>query len=205
MKPLDSILRYVLPRANHCPEPIAIDAIRTAAITFCERTKIWRDTDRFKVSGKCSDIVCAPYGAVLHQIESARFDGRPLEAVSVSWLDENRPGWRTETATLGRYITQLAPGTVRVVPAAAGTLELTTLLKPSEEAEELPDFLIDLYARVLADGALAEILAIPGQLFTSVDLAAYHAGRFERELDRLASQHVRGQQRAPVRITPQFF
>lgn len=79
------------------------------------------------------------------------------------------------------------------------------LLKPSEEAEELPDFLIDLYARVLADGALAEILSIPGQLFTSVDLAVYHAGRFERELDRLASQHVRGQQRAPVRITPQFF
>jgi len=204
MKPLDPILKIVLPRANHCPEPIAIDAIRTAAITFCERTKLWRSSDKFKVSNGCN-VVAVPYGAVLHQIESARFDGNPLEPVSLSWLEENYPHWREVEGIGAKYITQVEPGTVRVVPSASGELALTTILKPSNDAEELEDFLIDLYARTLADGALAEILAIPGQMFSNPDLAVYYGNRFERELSWLSSQYVRGQQRAPIRITPQFF
>lgn len=206
MRPLEDWLPQILPRANHCPEPIALDAIRSAAITFCERTRLWRAEDRFKVSRhSCDEIICVPYGAALHQIESARFDGRPLEAVSLSELDASDPDWRTRTGSGATYITQERPNTLRLVPAANGELALSLFLRPSEDADELPAFLYELYARVLADGALEEILTIPGQPFTSADLAHYHGTRFERALDRLSSQSVRGQQRAPIRITPQFF
>ena len=40
MKPIDDFLPLILPRAPGCPEPIAFDAIRQAAIEFCERTRI---------------------------------------------------------------------------------------------------------------------------------------------------------------------
>lgn len=205
MKPLDYLLPYVLTRAHKCPEPTALDALRRAAQEFCQRTKLWRDQDRFEVSGDNCEVVCVPYGAVLHEIESSRFDRRLLEPVSISWLDHNIHDWRNKEASGARYITQIAPDTVRLVPGAAGTLDISTVLKPSDDTDQLPRFMVDSYSRVLSDGALAELLTIPGQTFFNPDLAGFFSARFEREMNRLSSMSIRGQQRAPARTVAQFF
>lgn len=205
MKPLDALFPRIAPRAKHCPEPVLASGVRTAAIEFCERTRLWRSEDSFTVSEASCNVMAVPYGAVLHEIESARFNGLPLEPVSVSWLDHEIAEWRTKTATAGKWITQLEPDTVRVVPAAEGTLDLSLVLKPSEDAEQLPDFMVQAHGRALADGALAEILTIPGQPFYNPELAMFHSNRFRAELDRLFNINIKGQQRAPTRTKPHFF
>lgn len=205
MKALDVLLPRILPRAKNCPEPTALAGIRTAAIEFCERTRLWRGTDSAEIEADGLHTVVVPSDAVLHEIESARFNGLPIDPVAVSWLDDEVLEWRTRTGSLGKWFTQLEPGTVRVVPAAEGTLDLSLFLKPAETALLLPDFMLDVHARTLADGALAEILTIPGQPFFSAELAMFHAGRFKAELDRLCSASIKGQQRAPARTRPQFF
>lgn len=206
MKPLEQLLPRVLTRATGCPEPVAIDALISAAIEFCERTRLWRDSDEFDVTQAMDcEHVAAPYGAVLYEIESARFDGEPLDPISISELDRKRKHWRTDTGDHARYITQVLPNTVRIYPKVAGTVELSTILKPSFEAKSLPDFMVLNHARTLADGALGEILSIPGQKFTNNELSAYHSGRFEQKLNELTGSNIKGQHRAPTRTVPQFF
>lgn len=169
------------------------------------RTRLWREHDSFEVSGDSCDVICVPYGAVLHEIESSRFNGQLLEPVSISWLDHNIHDWRSKESSGARYITQIAPDTVRLVPGATGKLDVYTVLKPSDDTDDLPRFMVDSYSRALADGALAELLTVPGQTFFNPDLAGYFSVRFEREMNRLSSISIRGQQRAPARTVAQFF
>ncbi|MNZ92974.1 hypothetical protein D3C78_1120230 [compost metagenome] len=92
-----------------------------------------------------------------------------------------------------------------IVPKTTGTLKLSTFLRPSEDADQLPDFIAQLYRQVIADGALAEILMLPGQPFTAPDRAQFYSMRFEAKLGELSSRTIKGQQRAPARTRAQFF
>ena len=205
MKPIDDFLPLILPRAPGCPEPIAVDAIRQAAIEFCERTRIWRDTDQF-MADEFGDIF-APAQSVIHQIEDARFDGHRLTTVSVQDLNERYPDydWATQSGDQPKYITQIHPNTVKIVPAWEGMITMTILLKPSNDAQELPDFIFDQYARTIADGALAEVLMIPGQPYTNPQGGAMYSQRFQQRLDSLQVQGLKGQQRAPIHTKASFF
>ena len=205
MKPIDDFLPLILPRAPGCPEPIAFDAIRQAAIEFCERTRIWRDTDQF-MADEFGDIF-APAQSVVYQIEDARFDGRRLTPIGVQDLNGMYPDcdWTTKTGEQPQYVTQLHPDTIKVVPSMSGMVTLTMLLKPTNNAQELPDFIFDQYARTIADGALAEILMIPGQPYTNPQGGAMYSQRFQQRLDSLQVQGIKGQQCAPIHTKASFF
>ena len=205
MKPIDDFLPLILPRAPGCPEPIAFDAIRQAAIEFCERTKVWRDTDQY-YADEFGDIF-APAQSVIYQIEDARFDGHRLTPIGVQDLNELYPDydWTTQSGDQPKYITQLHPNTVKIVPVWQGMITLTLLLKPSNDALDVPDFMVDQYASTIADGALAEILMIPGQPYTNPQSGAMYSQRFQQRLDALQVQNIKGQQRAPIRTKSSFF
>ncbi|MNY05294.1 hypothetical protein D3C86_1380070 [compost metagenome] len=205
MSDLDVYLSKIMPSVPGCPEPTAEHAIILAAQRFCESTRLWRDKDTFSILAEDSaNTVYAPAGADFFEIESARFDNRDLEPISLKDLDYRHPGWR-EWSSGARFITQIDHGTVMVVPASAGTLELSTTLRPTEGATQLPDFLAKYYRQAIADGALAEILMLPGQSFTDPSRAMFFSQRFQLELDKLGSKSIKGQQRAKARVRPQFF
>lgn len=202
---LDVFLPSILPYAPGVAEPTALKAVVVAAQRFCERTRLWRDTDQFAVSADSCDVVCTPPDAVLFEIESARFNDQKLDAVSLDWLDRHHTDWRNRTGDAASWITQFTPGSVRVVPICSGTLSLSTVLRPADEAESLPDFLGALYRTTIADGALAEILMTPGRMFTDVARASFYQKRFDTRIDELTGINVSGQQGAPIRTRPQYF
>lgn len=204
MKDLSEFLPQILPFAPGCPVPTAYSHIRGAAITFSERTRLWRYLDEFNVTPTSCNVTCAPEGSVVFEIESARIDGMPLEPTSLSQLDYIWPNWR-DAEGIGQYIVQEEPDSVIVVPAATGSVSLSLFLKPSEDAEQLPDFMVDKYRRTIAAGALSMILALPKQSFTDPSLAMFHGNKFEADLNRLSTQNIRGQQRAPARTRAQFY
>lgn len=196
---LDAFLPQILVRAQGCPEPIALDAIRQAAIEFCERTRLWRYTDTVTFDGNTE--VATPDYSVLVEIEQARMDGRALTPVSMNYLNDVYPDqdWEALEAGFPKYITQKSDGAFMIVPAVTGQLKMTLILKPSNDAEELPDFLDQEYRRVIVDGALAEIMMIMNQPYSSPDLASVHSARFQQSIDSLMIKTLTGQQRAPVR------
>jgi hypothetical protein len=201
---LDVFLPNITPYAPGCAEPTAFAAIIKAAQTFCERTRLWRGSSVLQVTPAGPNLVTVPVGSELFEIESARFDGRELQPISLSDLDNYHPRWRDLDNGAARWITQTEPGSVQLVPASTGALSLSTLLRPIDHAEQLPD-LFSQYTQMIADGALADILMLPAQSYSDPQRAQFYAQRFDNRIDSLCKLTIQGQQRAPVRSRARFF
>jgi hypothetical protein len=206
MKSFDELLPNILQYAPGCAVPAAYVAIREAATEFCERTRLWRYADDFDMTEDDAEGISTPYGSVLHEIELVQFDGDDLGARTVSWLDAFERGWRTGGLTgKPQYVTQTEPNTLRVVPFQAGHVNIFVWLKPSVDAEELPDFLIDQYRETIAHGALARILAVPSKPYSNPQLATAFIQSWVSRLDEFSSMGATGQQRARPRTRASFF
>jgi len=198
MRDIEELLPKVIQYAPGCPDITAVDHLRDAAIQLCERTRCWRVQDEFQTSGLESEVFCVPDCASLYQIEKAWFNEMELEARSphldMLFHDCGQP----------RFISQVSPNSIRLEPFGRGTLHLSMYLKPSPNAEVLPCFLFDQFARALGDGALSTLLLLPNQPFSNPQLGMAFAAKFEAVLDKNFAFNLRGQQRAPVRTKPRY-
>lgn len=205
MKDIDEFMQGIAPYAPGCAAPTAYFGIRQAAIEFCARTRLWRHKASVAITANTAAVIPVPTDAVLHRFERVLFDGQPLDPKTPAWLDENAHGWRDgELEGQPAYVTQLEPGTMLLVPGADGTASVSISLKPSQSAMELPDFMVNEYRSVICTGALAHILAIPGQPFTNVNLAMTYAQGFQAQVDSLATIAQSGQQGGRTRTKAQF-
>lgn len=202
MREIEELLPQVIPYAPGCADPTAIQHIRDAAVRFCERTRCWRHIDTFKTTKSHNQIMAVPSGAVLFEIEWAKFDDRELEA-KIPDVDT----WHHQDQAYAhpRYITQVNPSCVSIEPHAEGELMISLFLKPSQETDILPDFLVSNMARNIADGALATLLLLPNQPFTNPQMAMAFEAKFQASLDRNFDFNLRGQQRARKRTRPNYF
>lgn len=198
MRDIEDLFRKVRPFATSCPEPLMVEHIRDAAITLCERTRCWRFTDTFETVGDEQEIVCTPPYAALWEIEEARFDDRKLERSKIQgdmiMADLGQP----------QYLTQLAPNSVSLQPRGKGTLWISMFLKPSQNADMLPDILVDEFGTAIGQGALSTLLLLPNEPFSNPQLAMLNLQKFDAALDRNFAYNVRGQQRAPVRTRARY-
>ena len=142
MKELVDLAPLVMTRAPGAAEPVVVDALRRAAQEFCESTRLWRYTDEFTSEGQ-DDLLVAPYESEIVEIESARFEDRPLTPKPLAWLDEHRFGWRSFAGDSAEFITQTSPDSIMLVPLAKGRLSVTMTLKPSDDADMVPKWLAE--------------------------------------------------------------
>lgn len=203
MREFDDFLPMLNAVATGCPRPTAVNAVRQAAITFCERTRSWYVDDDFDIRQNELGYVCVYPQSELFEIESVLFDGHELMPASREYLDRQLTGWHDATGAPS-WFTQTRYDTIKVVPSSAGRVHVRAYLRPAEDAEALPDYLSFKHRRTLVDGALEQLLLLPGQSFTNPNLATYHARRFQSALDRDYNLNLRGQQRAPVRTRFRF-
>ena len=192
---LPEVLRYS-PNAN---DLVAERFIRQAARELCERCKLWKETDTIEITTPEMQGVLTIDGADIVSIEAAKLDDATLEPKTTGWLDVEYPFWTIDTTPSGpaRYVTQLRPNTVTVVPAVEGTLKARMVLRPSRTATTLPSFLLERYSEEIGRGAAGRILMEPDS--ENPQLGLVHAGWFDRRLSRLAIDAVKGQQNAPLR------
>jgi hypothetical protein len=211
MTDLEDFLPKVLPFAPGCPEPTAFEHLRNAARDFCEETRLWRFDDTFQL-GDDPNIVCAPQGSEIHEFERCDYNGRKLDPQSLDWLDDHYPQWRSDTHTWRaepQWFTQEHPDTVRVVPMpnhnCDGCIKVWLRLKPSEDCEQLPDFIAKEHRTLISWGALGGILMLPNQSFSDPNRATFFQGKFDQALGRKSKLQSIGQQRAPIRTKGTFF
>lgn len=202
MREIEELLPQVIPYATGCADPTAIQHIRDAAVRFCERTRCWRHIDTFKTTNNHHQIMAVPLGAVLFEIEWAKFDNRELEA---KIPDVDTWHHQDQAYAYPRYITQVNPSCVSIEPHAEGELMISLFLKPSQETDMLPDFLVSHMARNIADGALATLLLLPNQPFTNPQMAMAFEAKFQASLDKNFDFNLRGQQRARKRTRANYF
>lgn len=204
MLDIDDFLPEVLRYAPNASDIVAQRHILTAARELCARLKIWRESDSFPITAPDMQGVCTIRDADIERIEAAFLDGVALEPRTAAWLDANDPTWSITEDAGGnaRYVTQLEPNTVTVVPRATGSMSIRLILKPARDALSLPTFLLNDYANEIGRGAAAAILTDPNS--DNPQLGLDHRAWFEGRLDYLATKAAKGQQGARLRTKGAF-
>lgn len=206
MRVVEDFLPKILPMVPGCSNPVAVNGIQQAIKEFCIRTSTWRHTAHIESSETISDLLCQPEGATVIRIEAVRFNGRSLKPISVVELNERIADWRSLAGdTPPGFYTQLEFDTIRLVPLAAGQVEIDMILRPKDESKDVPDYILDHFRNTIADGAMSYIYMVPGQSFSDAERGVFYQNKFNRELDRLSTQGIQGQQRARLRVRPNYF
>lgn len=201
----------VLPDLPGCPPLIALNAIRNAAIEFCEITRIYRvDLTPIIILANTPTYAYAgmPSGTVVHEpLHSVFGTSRILPKAPDDLQEQFGDDWRTKTGT-PLFIVGEDERTVRVVPYPTAdlsdTLKLWVAIKPSDAATTIEQRLFEEYRTVIADGAKALLMASPKKTYTDKEMAAFYAGKFNVSCSSIQRRAGRGFLRSRPRVKARF-
>jgi hypothetical protein len=152
-------------------------------------------------------IVCVMVG---------QLNGIYMEPASEAWLDTywprlaprynyhlsiygTREQWRIQGDTQSTMFVQPDRGTIRMIPLteAAGTdnLLINVAVKPLRTKDEVEDNVWEDWAEVIAEGALAELRAMPGTQWADYPGALAHRAAFEAGIATARGDQVRSHAR----------
>lgn len=197
----DTLLPKILRWAPGAPEPSALTCLIDAARDFCDRTRMWRETDEIEITTPDGQALTTIEDAEICEIEWAEFEGYELTPQSPDYLDDHFPGWAHGAIETGgpKYFTQLLPDTIIIVPPAEGTLRARFVLRPKDGASTLPDFLARRFPTQLGEGAAARLLMLPGATTADPDRAVYLEAKFQKFIDINTVKAAKGQQKTRQR------
>lgn len=202
-----AFLPQVMPYVKDCPQVIVEDAIRNAAIEFCEESYIWKqDLSAIStVSGTNEYTITLPTGTSLVNIDSCWFSNRFLIPKASDELARlfRLSDWRTAEGDPVYYLRD-TPDKIIVVPtpqtASSDAIKIRGVLAPSRTSTTVEDFIYNEYLEVIAAGARARLYAIPGQPFSDMTLAMLNRRDFAAGISKAKIQANKGMNRASMRV-----
>jgi hypothetical protein len=203
-------LPQVQPHVFDCPQPVVIDAIRLAAIEFCEETWIWQATHQYTLSPGSVETDFDPEedGMVYKPLSCEFADGsRQLHARTPDWLTARFPGWRIglHPGTPEHY-TQISSSQFMVVPAPESSVSVVMdlVIKPTRNAARCYDDLYHDYLEVIAAGAKARLMAMADKPWSNLQLGAALLTGFNQEVKIARHRVQKGRGRGRIRTEAQF-
>src|SRR5262245_40608867 len=191
----------VLPHAPGCDWPMAQDAVRKAAIDFCEQTRVWHfEHPLVNVVANTADYpFVPPAGTVVHEILDAWFDNVWIEPQGSDDLSEINGSWLTWTGPRAIYITQPDERTARLVPKPTANLtnglRMLVALKPTIASTGIETRLYEEYREIIACGALARLYKSPKKPYTDFALGENRNAQFRRDCTRIFNRAARANTR----------
>lgn len=192
-----SFIPEVLPFCDGAPEKVIINAIRNAAIEFCDKSWIYIfNMPPIGVTANVQDVVinaALPAATAIAKVIQGYWNAQPIDAITRAEIVDEDATWRTRTGTSvckylikdGYTIASLMPIPSKTVAAGGGNtimvngLSFTLALKPTRASLNVPDWLYELYLEDIAHGALARMYAMPKKAWTNANLAGTHKGKFD--------------------------
>lgn len=209
---LTDFLPLVRTHVPAVPNPVAEQQLRLAARDFCVRTRCWREI--LTVTAAANPFSIAPALTTVVAVERAAFGAAKLDPIPFSDLDL----WELSGTGLPRNITSKTATEYYALPFTAGDYTFSVYLAPQAGPRfgasgastfqalqgQVPDFLFDEHADSIAHGAAALLMATSNQAYSDPNMSAFHSGKFNEAINALASEVVRGKQRAPIRNKSQW-
>lgn len=208
---------WVLPHVPGCLQIVAEDAIREAAIEFCDRTMVFkRDLTIDAIAGgtglyDMSALLEAQFpadGAQLEivSIQEGSFNATPLDPATDAELKfQYGVNWATTTG-LPRFFNMKDENTARFAPisdtALAAGFAISVAVVPSQDAAIVDAFLWTTYRKEIARGALAALMQSPKKPYTNATLSKQHAMDFANDCSTVATNKKNNYTRKPLRSAP---
>lgn len=197
---LDALIGPVLIQAHGCSDMLAVDALRRAAIQLCEQTQAWTETitQQAKTQDVDLDIPAHSRAVDIRRV----FVGSDIIAPV---KPEDADPFEAASTPHGYF--RVSENVLRLLPApdAPVTLTIETVLAPTYTTNTIPDDMADRCRMALLWGALAYLLATPGQAWTQPALAGAYQQMFDREAGKVSLHDVKGRVRATLRSRASFF
>ena len=184
----------MLPYVPLCPDTLAEQAIRSATIEFCERSKAYiLDMDPFNtISGVYEYDFEIPTGTEVHQVLYMTYNGRDMDPISPRSLELNYPDWRDRTGNPHVYL-QKTPTTFWVVPVPSGSDQIiaSVALKPTRSSNNIDTTISNTYRDAIIYGALYRLLRMPHREWSDIGAAQEYSFQFSQEIQQ-AELRARG-------------
>lgn len=205
--PFTDFLPEVLPYVHDCPQLVAINAIRNAAIEFCEKSHYWQlDIDPMNVeAGEGNFIVPCPEGTVFIDAKMGWMNGRQLHAKSVEELTRMyRSMDFREAIGSPAYITRVRGDEVILVPRPDRTqqaaLTIRAVVAPARNATFIEKDVYEKFLEAIAKGARARLHSTPGQPYYDMTLSVMYQREFMVAIGEAKIKANKGLSRASVAI-----
>jgi len=179
----------VMPEVKGVPAPMAIQAIRDAAMEFCQKTWVWQDNVPYEMEKGFREIfVSVPRGARL---------------VSVIYLLENDREKKMPDNIMIK--SQRTPVEGEFPSEQDMEYEARVALKPSETSTEGPEFLYNDHAEAIAHGAKARLMYDLRKDWGQPELARMHHQQFRQAIAQEKIRMQQGYSRNPSRVKARRF
>jgi len=184
----ESFYPYVLPEVIGCPDPTVNQAIVSAAAEFCRETLSWTEIQDpvSLVNGEHNYELDVPSQAYALTVRDVWLGIRRLQPITMQALQVLMPTWQTATGSVPTHFNSATErGLIRVFPipndvlATDPKLVIRAAYVPVLNATTIPDFLGQRHVEVIAAGAKARLMVIPGTAWSNPGLAGIYRTQFD--------------------------
>jgi len=205
-----SFLSKVSPEVPGCPLSVAEDAVREAAIEFCEKGWAWIYTHD-PLSSIANEGIYPfepPSGALVSRVLQAWYDDRQLVPRTADQLAEYYANWTTEAGS-PKYMVQDDEENLTIVPMpTAGIVDAIrqrVCLRPSHASTSIETRIYEHHLDAIAMGAKAKLMMMSGKTWENTNMAAAYKGMFQEKIDAARYKAQNGYGRAVRRVAGSFF
>lgn len=201
---LDDVLPYVLPYVNGCPDEVAKHHVLLSAREFAQRTHCWleqqdaivADADATEYAFNLSE------GQDVTRLVALSVGGRDFDVVNAS---RGRLMLRSGGFSNFAFTANLVDFTIAPAQAAGALIVTECALRPTLDSVDLDDDAFAEHAVDIGWGAIASLMAMPRQDWSSLDYAGVMRNRFNDSIATLALRLSRGFANDRPRAAAQFF
>lgn len=171
----ESLVPEVAPNLYGCPDLLIKNSIRSAVIELCEKASVYQaELDPVTtVSGIYEYDLEAPSGTSVQKILWVTHQGKDLEPITSTLLEQRIPKWReASNASTPAYFIKQNTSTFWLAPIPSTTIVSSTLvravLKPTHTSTTCADEVMNDYRDAIINGALFRLLRIPNKDWTDL-------------------------------------
>ena len=191
------------------PQNVAFNAIRNAAIEFCEKSWVYRVTlDPIDIVADTAEYALSP-GAGLKPAKVIRawHDDVEIFPQTTQELSLRYAQWTTEEGT-PQWFTQRKPESVILVPiptaALTDGLDIELAIKPARSSTGILDEIYEKYLEEIAYGAKFKLFAMKSKPWSDATLAAGWRAAFDEACGTARVTAAKGFTRARQRVKAHF-
>jgi hypothetical protein len=184
----ETLLPDILPMVAGCSDTLVEKHVRAAVIELCERASVYQaELDPITTVGNIYEYdLEAPNGTAVQKILWITHEGKDLEPLTSTLLEQRVPKWREGNGVPEFYVQQ-GSSLVWLAPIPTATSVSSTIvravLKPTHTSTACDNDVMNDYRDTIINGALFRLLRIPNQDWTDLSSAGIYGNLFSQGVE----------------------